>query len=76
MSAEAGRLAENIVHFVRALRAAGIPVGPGATLDALGAISAAGIGARRFKHCGRQIGGDSLGEWPLVADNPPHAPSA
>ena len=30
-----GRLAENIVYFARALRAAGIPVGPGAVLDAL-----------------------------------------
>ena len=30
-----GRLAENILYFARALRAAGIPVGPGAVLDAL-----------------------------------------
>ena len=29
------RLAENIVYFARALRAAGIPVGPGSVLDAL-----------------------------------------
>ena len=29
---EDGRLAENIVHFARALRAAGLPVGPGAVL--------------------------------------------
>src|SRR5262249_62018867 len=41
-----GRLAENIVHFARALRAAGIPVGPGAVMDALAAIEAAGGGAR------------------------------
>jgi uncharacterized protein with von Willebrand factor type A (vWA) domain len=32
---EGGRLADNLVHFARALRAAGIPVGPGAVLDAL-----------------------------------------
>jgi uncharacterized protein len=44
--AEAGRLAENIVHFARALRGAGIPVGPGGILDALAAVQAAGIGAR------------------------------
>src|SRR5437867_5268936 len=42
----AGRLAENIVHFARALRAAGIPVGPGAVLDALAAVQAAGVGTR------------------------------
>ena len=41
-----GRLAENIVYFARALRAAGIPVGPGAVLDALSAVRAAGIGTR------------------------------
>jgi uncharacterized protein with von Willebrand factor type A (vWA) domain len=42
----AGRLAENIVYFARALRAAGIPVGPGAVLDALEAVKAAGVGTR------------------------------
>src|ERR1700689_3497831 len=41
-----GRLAENIVYFARALRAAGIPVGPGAVLDALAAVTAAGVGER------------------------------
>src|ERR1700704_843006 len=42
----AGRLAENIVYFARALRAAGIPVGPGAVLDALAAVKVAGVGER------------------------------
>jgi uncharacterized protein len=42
----AGRLAENIVYFARALRAAGIPVGPGAVLDALQALKVAGVGTR------------------------------
>jgi hypothetical protein len=41
-----GRLAENILYFARALRAAGIPVGPGAVLDALEAVSVARVGAR------------------------------
>lgn len=41
-----GRLAENIVLFARALRAAGIPVGPGAVIDALEALKAAGVGTR------------------------------
>ncbi|MBN8956913.1 MAG: VWA domain-containing protein [Rhizobiales bacterium] len=44
--AEAGRLAENILYFARALRVAGIPVGPGAVLDALSAVEVAGIGTR------------------------------
>ena len=41
-----GRLADNIVHFARALRAAGIPVGPGAVIDALNALQAIEIGNR------------------------------
>jgi uncharacterized protein with von Willebrand factor type A (vWA) domain len=41
-----GRLSENIVYFARALRAAGIPVGPGAVLDALAAVRAAGVGTK------------------------------
>ena len=41
-----GRLAENIIYFARALRAAGIPVGPGAVLDALAAVDTAGVGTR------------------------------
>ena len=41
-----GRLAENILYFARALRAAGIPVGPGAVLDALEAVKTAGVGTR------------------------------
>jgi uncharacterized protein with von Willebrand factor type A (vWA) domain len=43
---EGGQLADNLVHFARALRAAGIPVGPGAVIDALSAVRAAGIGTR------------------------------
>jgi uncharacterized protein with von Willebrand factor type A (vWA) domain len=41
-----GRFAENIVYFARALRAAGIPVGPGAVLDALAAVETARVGTR------------------------------
>src|SRR5262245_47811981 len=41
-----GRLAENIVYFARALRTAGIPLGPGSVLDALAAIHAAGVGGK------------------------------
>jgi len=46
MAASEGRLAENIVYFARALRAAGIPVGPGAVLDALEALAIARVGSR------------------------------
>jgi uncharacterized protein len=46
MADSSGRLAENIVYFARALRAAGIPLGPGAVLDALEAVKAAGVGTR------------------------------
>ncbi|MBV9077287.1 MAG: VWA domain-containing protein [Methylobacteriaceae bacterium] len=45
-AAPGGRLADNVVHFARALRAAGIPVGPGAVLDAIAAVEAVGIGGR------------------------------
>ncbi len=44
--AGSGALAQNIVHFARALREAGVPLGPGAVLDALAAVEAAGIGDR------------------------------
>jgi len=39
-------LAANIVHFARALREAGVPLGPGAVLDVLAAVEAAGFGDR------------------------------
>jgi hypothetical protein len=41
-----GRLAENIVHFARILRRAGIRVGPRQVLDAVEAVEAGGIGTR------------------------------
>jgi uncharacterized protein with von Willebrand factor type A (vWA) domain len=41
-----GRLADNIVHFGRALRAAGLPIGPGMVLDALDALRTGGIGTK------------------------------
>jgi uncharacterized protein with von Willebrand factor type A (vWA) domain len=43
---QSGRLAENILYFARALRAAGMPVGPGAVLDALEAVNTAKVGSR------------------------------
>ena len=41
-----GRLAANITHFARALRRAGLPVGPGQVLDAISAVEAAGFTER------------------------------
>ena len=42
----AGRLADNILHFCRLLRAAGLPVGPGRALDAARAAALAGVRRR------------------------------
>lgn len=41
-----GRLAFNVMQFCRALRAAGLPVGPGKTLAALEAVEAVGLDRR------------------------------
>ncbi len=38
-----GRLAANILHFARTLRAAGIPVGTGRAVDAVNAVAAGGF---------------------------------
>ena len=42
----AGKLAENVMHFARVLRAAGLPIGPGRVLDAVQALQAAGMARR------------------------------
>ncbi|MGH7033053.1 MAG: vWA domain-containing protein [Stellaceae bacterium] len=44
---EGGRLSQNIMYFARALRAAGLPIGPGKVLDALEAVRAVGLENRR-----------------------------
>jgi uncharacterized protein with von Willebrand factor type A (vWA) domain len=41
-----GRTADNVVGFARALRAAGVPVGPGAVIDAMNALQLIDIGNR------------------------------
>ncbi len=41
-----GKLAENIMHFARVLREAGIPVGPGAVIDALDAAQCGSLRTR------------------------------
>ena len=46
MTESSGKLADNILYFARALRAAGMPVGPGSVLDALTALQVAQVGNR------------------------------
>jgi uncharacterized protein len=41
-----GRLAENVMHFARVLRAAGLPIGPASVLDAVHALTVAGVERR------------------------------
>ena len=41
------RLTHNITHFARALRRAGLPIGPGRVLDAIAAVAAAGFTERQ-----------------------------
>ena len=41
-----GRLADNIVHFARVLRKAGLRLGPAVVTDAIEAVQAIGIGDR------------------------------
>ena len=42
-----GKLAHNILWFARALRKAGLPIGPGRVIDAVRAVQAAGFTERR-----------------------------
>ena len=48
---EDGKLAHNITHFARALRKAGLPIGPGRVVDTIRAVEAAGFSQRNdFYH--------------------------
>ena len=44
---EDGKLADNITHFARALRKAGLKVGPGRVIEAIRAVEAAGFSEKR-----------------------------
>src|SRR5437763_13283739 len=46
ISPATGLIADNVIGFARALRAAGVPVGPGAVIDALNALQVIEIGNR------------------------------
>ena len=41
------KLAGNVIHFARALRRAGLPIGPGRVIDAIRAVEAAGFTEKR-----------------------------
>ncbi|EEX11004.1 VWA containing CoxE family protein [Ruegeria lacuscaerulensis ITI-1157] len=41
------KLAQNITHFARALRKAGLPIGPGRVVDAIRAVQAAGFSRKQ-----------------------------
>lgn len=41
-----GKLPENVAYFARALRAAGLPVGPGALVEAVEALGSGALGSR------------------------------
>lgn len=41
-----GKLPENVAYFARALRAAGVPVGPGAVIEAVEALADGALGGR------------------------------
>jgi uncharacterized protein len=41
-----GQMADNVIGFARALRTAGVPVGPGAVIDAMNALQLVDIGSR------------------------------
>ncbi|MEO8753986.1 MAG: VWA domain-containing protein [Casimicrobiaceae bacterium] len=43
MALPKGRLPENVLYFVRVLRAAGLPVGPAKVIDAIAAVEAVGV---------------------------------
>nr|CAD6414642.1 VWA domain-containing protein [Rhizobium sp. Q54] len=47
---DGGKLAENVVHFSRLLRRAGLKGGAGSSADAIAAIEAIGIGSREEFH--------------------------
>lgn len=47
---QSGRLPENILHFGRLLRAAGLPVGTGRIIDALRAVDCVGVERRADLH--------------------------
>ena len=52
IAAATSRLAENVLHFTRLLRGAGLRLGPASVLDALAAAAAVDVTNRRELYCG------------------------
>src|SRR6185295_13213856 len=46
MSQPESRIADNVVHFARVLRAAGLPIGPDRVIDAVKALEVTGLARR------------------------------
>ncbi|MGF1625479.1 MAG: VWA domain-containing protein [Alphaproteobacteria bacterium] len=47
VTAGKGKLFVNVMHFARALRAAGLPIGPGKVIEAIRAVETVGLGSRQ-----------------------------
>ncbi len=65
-ASDAGTLAENILHFARTLRRAGLPVGPGRVIEALRAVECAGLERREdFYWALHSVFVNRHDQWPL-----------
>ncbi|MBO6826136.1 MAG: VWA domain-containing protein [Sneathiella sp.] len=63
---EAGTFAENILHFARTLRRAGLPVGPGRVIEAMKAVEYAGLERREdFYWTLHSVFVNRHDQWPL-----------
>jgi uncharacterized protein with von Willebrand factor type A (vWA) domain len=67
-SADGGRIADNIVHFARLLRASGLPVGPDRIVLATEAVIAAGIERPSVLHAALQASFVSRPEHHVIFD--------
>lgn len=66
VASDAGTLAENILHFARTLRRAGLPVGPGRVIEALRAVECAGLERREdFYWTLHSVFVNRHDQWPL-----------
>ncbi len=66
VASDAGTLAENILHFARTLRRAGLPVGPGRVIEALRAVECAELERREdFYWTLHSVFVNRHDQWPL-----------
>ncbi len=65
-ASQSGTFAENILHFARTLRRAGLPVGPGRVLEAIRAVEVAGLERREdFYWTLHSVFVNRHDQWPL-----------